>query len=79
MHIDDNKKFDKRNIGKNIKDGIITEKEYEMFLSKLPDVSDKLFSPEEVVADSEEGEARKEGEMPPKRKIMKKKVKGKVK
>ena len=79
MHIDDNKKFDKRNIEKNVKDGIITEKEYEMFLSKLPDLSDKLFSPEEPVADSEEGEARKEGEMLPKKKGTKKKAKGKVK
>ena len=79
MHIDDNKKFDKRNIEKNIKDRIITEKEYEMFLSKLPDVSDKLFGPEEMVADSEEGEARKESELLPKRNIMKKKAKGKVK
>ena len=79
MHIDENKRFDKRNIEKNLKDGIITEKEYEMFLSKLPDASEKLFSPEEVVADSDEGETSKEGEMLPKRKAMKKKTKGKVK
>ena len=79
MHIDENKRFDKRNIEKNVKDGIITEKDYEMFLSKLPDVSDKLFNPEVAVADSEEVEARKEGEMPPKKKVIKKKVKGKAK
>ena len=79
MHIDENKRFDKRNIEKNVKDGIITEKDYEMFLSKLPDVSDKLFNPEEAVADSEEVEGRKEGEMPPKKKVIKKKVKGKAK
>ncbi len=79
MHIDENKRFDKRNIEKNIKDGIITEKDYEVFLSKLPDVSDKLFSPEEAVADSEEGEARNEGEMVPKKKGMKRKPKGKAK
>ena len=79
MHIDENKKFDKRNIEKNVKDGIITEKDYEMFLSKLPDVSDKLFSPEEAVVDLEELEARKEGEMAPKRKVVKKKAKGKAK
>ena len=79
MHIDENKKFDKRNIEKNLKDGIITEKEYEMFLSKLPDVSDKLFNPEEAVTDSEEVEASKEGEMLPKKKVIKKKLKGKTK
>ena len=79
MHIDENKKFDKRNIEKNIKNGIVMEKDYEMFLSKLPDVSDKLFSPEEAVADSVQIEARKEGEIPHKKKIVKKKVKGKSK
>ncbi len=79
MHIDENKKFDKRNIEKNLKDGIITEKDYEMFLSKLPDASDKLFSPEEAVGDSEEGEARKEGELVPKKKVIKRKLKGKTK
>ena len=50
-----------------------------MFLSKLPDVSDKFFSPEGAVADSEEGEARKEGEIVPKKKVMKRKSKGKAK
>jgi hypothetical protein len=79
MHIDENKKFDKRNIEKNVKDGIITEKEYEMFLSKLPDVSDKLFSPEEAVIDSREDEERKEGAMARKKKVIKKKVRGKAK
>lgn len=79
MHIDENKKFDKRNIEKNIKNGVITEKDYEMFLSKLPDVSDKLFGPEEVPADSEGPEAKKEGQISPKKKVIKKKVKGKVK
>jgi len=78
MHIDEGKKFDKRNIEKNIKSGIISGKDYEMFLSKLPDVSDKLFNPEEAVTDSEEIQA-KEGEALPKKKAIKKKVKGKAK
>jgi hypothetical protein len=77
MHIDENKKFDKRNIEKNIKNGIITGKDYEMFLSKLPDVSEKLFNPGETPTDSKEPEARKEGEMPTKKKVIKKKVKAK--
>jgi len=79
MHIDENKRFDKRNIEKNIKDGIITEKDYEMFLSKLPDASDKSFNPEEGGSDSEKLETRKEGEMLPKKKVIKKKAKGKAK
>lgn len=79
MHIDDNKKFDKRNIEKNLKNGIITEKDYEMFLSRLPDASDKLFNPEEEFADSEEPEGREEGESTHKKKVIKKKIKGKTK
>ena len=79
MHIDEDKKFDKRNIEKNIKSGIITEKDYEMFLAKLPDVSDKLFNPEETPTDSEKFEVKKEGEISPKKRVIKKKVKGKVK
>ena len=79
MHIDENKRFDKRNIEKNIKDGIITEKDYEMFLSKLPDASDKSFNPEEAAGDLEKLEKRKEGEMLPKKKGIKKKAKGKAK
>jgi len=43
MHIDESKKFDKRNIERNIKDGIISKEDYENYLSKLPDVSDKIF------------------------------------
>lgn len=79
MHIDENKKFDKRNIEKNIKNGIITQKDYEIYLSKLPDISDKFFSPEEELTDSDELELRKEGEMTHKKRGSKKKAKGKGK
>jgi hypothetical protein len=47
MHIDENKKFDIRNIERNIKEGIISQKDYENYLSKLPDVSDKIYNPDE--------------------------------
>ena len=60
MHIDENKKFDKRNIEKNIKNGIITQKDYEIYLSKLPDASDKLFNPEETSIDLDEFELKRE-------------------
>jgi len=79
MHIDENKKFDKRNIEKNIKNGIITQKDYEIYLSKLPDISDKLFSLEEELTDSDELELRKEGEITHKKRGSKKKAKGKGK
>jgi len=79
MHIDENKKFDKRNIEKNVKEGIITQREYEILLSKLPDVSDKLFSHEEEGLDSSELELKKEGEVPHKKRRIKKKARGKGK
>jgi len=78
MHIDEDKKFDKRNIAKNIKNRIISQKDYEFYLSKLPDVSDKLFNPEEMM-DDEESELINEDEETPKKRGLKKKLKGKGK
>jgi len=75
MHIDEEKKFDKRNIAKNVKNGIITQKDYQFYLSKLPDVSDKLFNLEEMMTDDDESELIKEDEVTPKKRGMKKKVK----
>ncbi len=57
MHIDESKKFDKRNIERNIKEGIISKKDYENYLSKLPDLSDKIFIPEEPKSSSSEFES----------------------
>ncbi len=79
MHIDENKKFDKRNVERNIKNGIITQKDYETYLSKLPDVIDKLFNLEGFSVNSEEFESKKEGEIQPKKKAVRKKSKGKGK
>ena len=42
MHIDESKKFDKRTIERNLKEGIITVEEWENFLRALPDVSDNV-------------------------------------
>jgi hypothetical protein len=77
MHIDENKKFDRRNIMLNLKNGIITQKDYEIFLLKLPDASDKLFNPEETLADSGEIGSKKEDEIYTKKKGARKKAKGK--
>jgi hypothetical protein len=79
MHIDEDKIFDKRNIAKNVKDGIIAQKDYEFYLSKLPDLSDKLFNPEEMMTDDNESELIKEDEATPKKRGLKKKLKGKGK
>ena len=79
MHTDEQKKFDIRNIEKNTKGGIITQKDYETYLSKLPDVSDKAFNPEQTSGESGEAESKREGEPLSKRKEMKKRVKSKGK
>ena len=78
MHIDETKKFDKRNIEKNIKDGVIGQKDCEIYLSRLPDVSDKAFFGEEPESDSIEI-ASEEDEGRPKKAESKKKSKGKGK
>ena len=79
MHIDEQKKFDKRNIERNLKNGIITKKDYEVYLSKLPDVSDKIFNSEEFLNHSKdvESKTRKDSETQPKKREVKKKAKGK--
>jgi hypothetical protein len=79
MHIDEDKKFDKRNIMMNLKNGIISQKDYEILLSKLPDASDKLFNPEETSDDSAEIESKREGEISSMKRGAKKKIKGKGK
>ena len=62
MHIDENKRFDKRNVERNIKSGIISQKDYEIYLSKLPDNSDKIFNPEEPFDEMEGHESLLENE-----------------
>jgi len=79
MHTDENKIFDKRNMERNIKNGIITPEDYEIYLSKLPDVSDKLINPEEFSSDSDEFESKKGDEIQSKKKVVKRKSKGKGK
>ena len=76
MHIDENKKFDKRNIEKNIKSRIMTQKDYEIYLSKLPDVSDKLYDSEENLTDLDTSESKRESKVLTKKKEVKKKKKG---
>jgi hypothetical protein len=79
MHTDESKKFDKRNIERNIKIGTITSKDYESYLLKLPDVSDKLFNPEKPSVESDEIVLKAEEMIQPKKKSGKKKLKGKGK
>jgi len=71
MHVDESKKFDKRNIERNLREKIITQKEYEIYLSKLPDVSDKIYIPEESEGSNNEDESELK-----KKKIKKKSSRG---
>jgi len=79
MHIDEQKKFDKRNVERSVKNGIISKKDYEIYLSKLPDVSDKIFNPEEFLNYSKEFGTRKDSQTRPKKKELRKKPKAKGK
>jgi len=79
MHIDEQKKFDKRNIERNIKNGMVSQKDYEIYLSKLLDVSDKISNPEEFLNQSKDFESKKNSEAQPKKKGAKKKPKTKGK
>jgi hypothetical protein len=79
MHIDEQKKFDIRNIEWNIKKGVITQKDYEIYVSKLPDVLDKIFNPEESFVDFKDVESKRNTEVESKKKGQKKKAKGKGK
>jgi len=79
MHIDENKKFDKRNVERNIKNGVITQKDYEIYLSRLSDVSDEVFNPEDSIAAFRNLESKKVDEIHARKKGEKKKTKGKGK
>jgi hypothetical protein len=57
----------------------MTQKDYEIYLSKLPDAINKLFNPEESLTDSEALETKKDNEMQTKKRGLKKKTKGKGK
>lgn len=54
MHIDENKKFDKRTIEKNLREGVVSAEEWKKFLQSLPDVSGNV---DFVVIEEEKGEA----------------------
>ena len=61
MHTDEGKRYDKRNMENNLRRRIMSKKDYENFLAKLPDVSDKIFNPEEMASEVGEGLEAKRG------------------
>jgi hypothetical protein len=79
MHTDEGKIFDKRNVERNIKEGTIAQKDYEIYISKLPDAGDKIFNPEEPLPESPDLDGHQEEGLGGKKKGLKKKVRGKGK
>ncbi|NIO05723.1 MAG: hypothetical protein GTN74_14290 [Proteobacteria bacterium] len=48
MHIDEKKRFDKRTIDRRIRNGLISRKEFETYLKKLPNVAHKIDDEKEA-------------------------------
>lgn len=61
MHTDEGKRYDKRNIENNLRRRNMSKKDYENFLAKLPDVSDKIFNPDEIASEAGEDLEAKRG------------------
>jgi len=57
MHIDEQKKFDKRTIDRKIREGHISQKEYQQYLKSLQDVSDKIDEGEKEPTEKERGKS----------------------
>ena len=49
MHIDERKRYDKRNMENNLRGRGVVPKDYEAYLARLPDVGDKAYTPEQEV------------------------------
>jgi hypothetical protein len=77
MHTDETKKYDKRIIEILLRRRMVLPKDYEAYLSKLPDVSSKVYDPEEEgLEEGEEFGSRVDSEGDARRKGMKKRGKG---
>jgi hypothetical protein len=68
MHIDENKKWDKRTIERNLKEGVVSPNEWEKYLKSLPDSSDNadfvmiVDEQKQEGADDEEGKSEESAE-----------------
>lgn len=77
MHTDENKKYDKRVIEILHRRGVVIPKDYEAYLSRLPDVSSKIYNPEEEgMEEGQTSDARIDPEDESKKKGTKKRGKG---
>ena len=55
MHVDPEKKFDRRNMERKIREGFVSQKEYDDYLASLPDILDKVHDPNEKTTGEKEG------------------------
>ena len=77
MHTDESKKYDKRVIETLLRRRMVLPKDYENHLSKLPDVSSKVYNPEEEGMEEGKGpDLQGKSEEDARKKGMKKKGKG---
>jgi hypothetical protein len=77
MHTDESKKYDRRIIEILFRRGTALPKDYESYLSKLPDVSSKVYNPEEKgMEEGEESDSRGDSGEDARKKGMKKRGKG---
>jgi hypothetical protein len=77
MHIDERKRYDKRNMENNLRGRGVLPKDYEAYLARLPDVGDKAYTPEqEVLEGGDQPGPPGDLEMPLRQKGAKKKGKG---
>ena len=77
MHTDESKKYDKRIIEIHLREGMVLPKDYETYLSKLPDVSSKVHNPaEDGMEEGEESDSRGDSGEDARKKGMKKRGKG---
>jgi len=77
MHTDESKKYDKRIIEILHRRGMVLPKDYGTYLSKLPDVSGKVYNPEEEgMEEGEESDSRGDSGEDARKKGMKKRGKG---
>jgi hypothetical protein len=61
MHVDPEKKFDRRSIERKIREGFMSQKEYDDYLANLPDVSDKVHDHNEKITGEKKRDKKAKG------------------
>ncbi|NIO03037.1 MAG: hypothetical protein GTN74_00050 [Proteobacteria bacterium] len=61
MHTDEEKRYDKRTIEGNLRQGVMSHQEFQEYLTNLPDVSHKAFCWKEGDKDLGTGRKKRKG------------------